>query len=344
MKQPQITAITGASRQPVYLLTLAVGMLAILLVAACFSVMYGVYPIQFSQVMSALSDGSTTESKIVRELRFPRTLTTILIGAQLAVAGAVMQGLTRNPLASPSVFGINAGASLFVVLTLFMFPAMPGFWRMPGAFAGALITALAVYGISRLIQGGQPEIKLALTGMAMQAFLMVGVQTLLLFNETKAELVMFWLVGSVIGRTWADFMLLVPWGILGLGLAWLMGRSLTLFSLGEEMAQGLGQRIGFIRLAGLLIAVVLAGSAVAVAGPIGFVGLIVPHIVRRLVGNDYRIVIPFCALTGAALLTLADVGSRWINFPSETAVGIVTALIGAPFFIYLSQRKGRKSA
>lgn len=334
--QPKLRSIGGRGK-----VTAVLGVGGLVLAAAfILSVWFGSSRLPLSTLHSALFDyGPTREQLILVKLRLPRTVATMLIGANLAVAGALMQALTRNPLASPGIFGINAGASFVIVLSLMRFPGMTANWRMAAAFAGALGTALLVYVVSQLIRWGKGELRMALTGVTVQAFLAVATQALLLFNEGKTETVMFWLTGSAAGLRWSSTSALIPWSLGGLAAALLLSRAVSVLSLGEEVARGLGQRIGLLRAAVLAVVVVLAGISVSVCGPIGFVGLMVPHIARALAGVQYRTVIPVSAVLGAALLTLADAGSRLISFPAETPVGIVTAILGGPFFIYLARRR-----
>lgn len=313
---------------------------ALLLVASIASIMLGSTRFSWQVLWSMVINYTPNrEQLIIATVRLPRLITTILIGANLAVAGAIMQAITRNPLASPSVFSINAGASFVVVVTLLLFPSFPSMLRVASALIGAFVTVMTVYGLSLLIRWGKTEVKMALIGVTMQAFFSVVIQLLLLLNERKTELVMFWLTGSVVGNRWNDMQWLIPFSLAGLILAVYMSRAASILSLGSDIAKGLGQRVKRLRVVLMLLVVVLAGISVSVAGPISFIGLIVPHMVRALVGVDYRVIIPVSALLGAVLLTVADVASRFIHFPAETPVGIVTALLGAPFFIYLARKK-----
>ncbi len=191
--------------------------------------------------------------------------------------------------------------------------------------------------------GGTSPVKLALAGITVHLFLSAIIEGLILFHEDSTESVLYWLAGAVDGASWGDVQVIWPWAITGIVIAILFARQLTILGLGDDMAKGLGQNVVVIRLLFSLLVVVLAGASVAVAGPIGFVGLIIPHIARKLVGIDYRVIIPFSGLLGALLLVSADVLSRFIAFPSESPVGIVTALIGAPYFLYLARKGGKKS-
>ncbi|WP_157244016.1 FecCD family ABC transporter permease [Paenibacillus elgii] len=315
----------------------------LLTVALLLSVAVGSTSMPISSVLTALlhEDGSRTHS-IIRNIRIPRTVVTALVGANLAVAGALMQAVTRNPLASPGVFGINAGASVAVVFVAVTYPFVTGGYTVAAAFAGGAAAAVVVFAMASAFKGAYMEVNLALTGVAIQAILSAATQALLIFNETKTDSVLFWLAGSVSGRKWEHVQTLLWWGVPALAVAFALGRSASILSLGEDMARGLGQSVWKARSLITLVVILLAGVSVAVAGPIGFVGLIVPHIVRYLTGADYRAVIPLSALLGAVLLLLADLASRFVLFPYETPVGVVTALIGTPYFIYLARRRRKE--
>ncbi|MCM3269956.1 iron ABC transporter permease [Paenibacillus elgii] len=315
----------------------------LLTVALLLSVAVGSTSMPISSVLTALlhEDGSRTHS-IIRNIRIPRTVVTALAGANLAVAGALMQAVTRNPLASPGVFGINAGASVAVVFVAVTYPFVTGGYTVAAAFVGGAAAAVVVFAMASAFKGAHMEVNLALTGVAIQAILSAATQALLIFNETKTDSVLFWLAGSVSGRRWEHVQTLLWWGVPALAVAFALGRSASILSLGEDMARGLGQSVWKARSLITLVVISLAGVSVAVAGPIGFVGLIVPHIARYLTGADYRAVIPLSALLGAVLLLLADLASRFVLFPYETPVGVVTALIGTPYFIYLARRRRKE--
>lgn len=326
-------------------LILAVGSLAILITLLMLSLMIGSSWISLPIVIDYVFHYSTTvkEHIILHILRIPRAIAVILIGANLSIAGCIMQALTRNPLASPSIFGINAGASFMIVLCTIVLPAVNG-WILAGAgFAGGLLTVMIVLIMSVAIRGGKVEVRMALIGVVIQALLSSFTQGLLIFNEESASKILFWLAGSAAGVKWDELRLLAIVSIIGLIMAIFLSRSLSLISLGEDIARGLGQKIWTVRIVGSVIVILLAGISVSVVGPIGFVGLIVPHITRYLIGTDYRLLIPFAGVFGAILLTLADIGSRFVHFPAETPVGIITALIGAPYFVYLARRQSRSS-
>jgi len=281
--------------------------------------------------------GTTSKTGLVlTNLRLPRLLLGLLLGANLAVAGAIMQAVTRNPLASPQVFGVNAGASFLVVLSLLVFPSLGTANLIYFAFAGALVGGVLVFSFASV--RGMTALKLALVGMAIHLLLTSLTKGLILFNDRITN-VLYWLSGSLSDANWLELRIVLPWSIAGLLLAASLAKSLAVFQLGQDVAVGLGQKVTRIRLLAGISVVLLAGVTVAVAGAIGFIGLMVPHITRRLVGEDYRIVLPVAAVIGGLLLTYADVLARFIAYPYESPVGIVTSLLGAPFFLVLARRQ-----
>lgn len=289
-------------------------------------------------------DGSR-EHVILRTVRLPRLLVTLLAGANLAVAGALMQAMTRNPLASPSIFGVNAGASTAVVMLTIWMPHVTAKESVFAAFAGGAFAALIVYGMSSIFKGDHPEVNLALTGVAIQAMLSSFTQMMIIFNETQMDRILFWLAGSVASRKLEHAETLLLWSVPALIAAFCLSRAASIMSLGDELASGLGQKVRLTRGLIAIVVILLAGASVAVTGPIGFVGLIVPHMVRYLIGTqDYRFILPLSALLGTVLLLFADLISRYVMFPFETPVGVITALIGTPYFIYLARKKRKAVA
>lgn len=314
---------------------------AILVVAALGSIAFGAADINLQDVLASFSqfDAKDTGHLIIQTLRLPRALTAILVGAALGVAGAIMQGLTRNPLADPGLLGIEAGATLAVVSGIFLFKisALPVYALF--AFVGGTLTVLAVYALSAMGRGGVTPYKLTIVGAALTALLASLTTTILLFDQRSLEEVRFWLAGSVAGRSMELVTQSLPFILGGLILALIFGRQITTLSLGEDVARGLGQNVAWIKAISAVIVVVLAGGAVALAGPIGFIGLVVPHMVRMFTGVDYRWILPYAALVGASLLVLSDLVGRVLVRPLEMPVGIMTAAIGGPVFIYLVRSK-----
>jgi len=317
-------------------------LVGVLLLSVIASIAFGAADIRAHTVWSALAafDGST-EHLIIRTLRVPRALICVLVGAALGISGGIMQGLTRNPLADPTILGISSGAAFAVVIAISLLHVASLTAYTWFAFAGAGATALIVYGISSIGRDGPTPLKLTIAGAALTALLSSLTTGLLIFNQRTLEEVRFWLAGSVAGRDLKLLLQVLPYMGIGLILALMLGRQLSTLSLGDDVARGLGQRTLWVKSLAALAVVLLAGSSVAVAGPIGFVGLVIPHVVRFFVGVDYRWILPYAALLGAILLVLADIAARLVLRPLELPVGIMTALLGGPIFIYLAQRKVR---
>lgn len=278
------------------------------------------------------------EQTVVRSLRLPRTAVALVVGSALAVAGAMMQGVTRNPLADPFILGVSSGASFAVVTAIYYFniTAPAGFiWF---AFAGALVASALVFLIGSAGRDGPTPVKLALAGVVVSAALSAWTSALLLLDEETLDVVRFWVAGSVINRDMATFAAVVPVLLGGSAVSVLLGHQLNVLSLGDETARALGMRTGRTRLICSLLVVLITGAAVAVAGPIGFVGLAIPHMTRSFVGPDYRWILPTSLIFGAIFLTSADIVGRVIARPAELQVGIVTALVGAPVMVALARR------
>lgn len=313
---------------------------AVLFVCLLLSLTLGAADVPFTTVFSALVafDGST-EHLIIRTVRLPRSLIAITVGAALSVAGALMQGLTRNPLAAPDILGVDAGAAFAVVVAVFLFGSESISTQMGVAFLGAGAVTIAVYAIGSLGRGGLTPLNLTIAGAALTALIASLTAGILIVSQRTLEEIRFWLAGSVAGRDLDLLWQALPFLAIGLVLAFALGRSITAMSLGDEVARSLGQRTGWVKGITALSVVLLAGGSVAVAGPIGFVGLIVPHLVRFFVGVDYRWIVPYSAVFGAILLVVADIGARLILRPIELPVGLVMPLLGAPFFVYLTRQK-----
>jgi iron complex transport system permease protein len=317
-------------------------LLALLAAACVASIAVGTRSMGLGEVWRALLDGGLTseEAVIVRQLRVPRTVLGLMVGLALGIAGALMQGHTRNPLGDPGLLGVTAGASLAVVLAI----ALLGITSPSGyvwfAFLGALAGTVLVYAIGSAGRGGPTPVTLALAGAALSALLYGLVRAVLVSDQQTLDAFRFWVVGALAGRG-ADVAWQVgPFIALGLLLALANSPALNLLGLGEDVARGLGQRIWLARLIGLAAITLLAGAATAACGPIAFVGLVVPHAVRAFTGPDHRWLIPCSGVAGAVLLLVADVLGRVVARPGELQVGIVLALVGAPFFIALVRRRG----
>jgi ABC-type Fe3+-siderophore transport system permease subunit len=317
-------------------------LLLMLLIAACLaSIAVGTRSIGLGEVWRALFDGglSTEEAVIVRRLRIPRTVLGLLVGLALGVAGALMQGHTRNPLGDPGLLGVTAGASLAVVLAIAWFGIGTPSGYVWFAFAGALAGTVLVYAIGSAGRGGATPVTLALAGAALSALLYALVRAVLVSDQQTLDSFRFWVVGALAGRGADVAWQVAPFIAIGLVLAIANAPALNLLGLGEDVARGLGQSIWPARVVGLTAITLLCGAATAACGPIAFVGLVVPHAVRAVTGPDHRWLIPCSGLLGAALLLSADVLGRIVARPGELQVGIVLALVGAPFFIALVRRR-----
>jgi len=307
------------------------------------SIAYGAADISFSTIYAALTsfDGST-EQLIIRTVRLPRSLIAMLVGAALAVAGAILQGLTRNPLADPAILGLQSGAALAVVVAVFLFGASSLNAYAGFAFLGTGVAAVLVYFFASLGRGGLTPLNLTIVGAAFTYLAGSLTTAILIVSQRTLDEIRFWLAGSVAGRDFTLFLQVLPYIVVGLVVAFALGRQITTLNLGEDVAKGLGQRTAWVKAIAALAVVLLVGSSVAVAGPIWFIGLVVPHIVRFFIGLDYRWVLPYAAIVGAILLLVADIGARLLIAPQELPVGVMTAIVGAPFFIYLARSKVKR--
>ncbi|MGF1496612.1 MAG: FecCD family ABC transporter permease [Elainellaceae cyanobacterium] len=318
------------------LLGLAIG--AIVLVLCLFaSTGLGAAEITPAEVGQALFafDETSTNHLIIRTVRLPRSLIAVLVGSGMAIAGAIMQGLTGNPLASPSILGVSTGAAFAVVLATFVLGASSLSVYAWFALGGGAVTAGLVYLFAALGPGGVTPLNLTLAGTVFSTLIATLTSGILILNQQTLEQVRFWLAGSLAGGDLALVQQVIPYWVVGFLLALGLGRQVTTSSLGESVAKGLGQNTAWIKVLGTISVVLLVGGSVSIAGPIGFVGLMVPHFVRFWVGVDYRWILPYAAILGAVLLLLADIGARLIIRPQELPVGLVMPLLGAPFFIYL---------
>ncbi|MER7786322.1 iron ABC transporter permease [Streptomyces albidoflavus] len=303
------------------------------------SLAYGSRDVPWADVQAAIGGADGTLGEAAAAKRIPRTLLAVVTGAALALSGAVMQGVTRNPLADPGILGVNTGASLAVVTGVAFFGLASPTSYIWVAIVGAAASALFVYTVGTLGRGGATPLKLALAGAATSAAFASLVSAVVLPRNDIAGSFRLWQIGGVGGASYERIGHVLPFLVAGFLLCLLSARALNSLALGDELAAGLGERVALVRAVAALGAVLLCGAATAVAGPIAFVGLVVPHICRLLVGVDHRWLLPLSMLLGAVLLTAADVVGRVVARPSEIDVGIVTALIGAPFFLYIVRRQ-----
>ncbi|MEV5377136.1 iron ABC transporter permease [Streptomyces nondiastaticus] len=317
-----------------------VAAVAALLVAVLLSLAVGARPVAPGHVLDALLHGGDgKDATVVREMRLPRTLVGLMVGAGLALAGTALQGITRNPIADPGILGISHGAAVGVVLAIMLagVESLTGYvWW---AFGGAALASVAVYAIASRGRGGASPVKLALAGAAINALLVSLTTAVLTTQASVLDKFRFWQVGALsasdtglAGRIW-------PFLLVGAALVLSVARGLDALALGEDVAKGLGQNVAAVRITGGLGATVLTGAGVAAAGPIAFVGLAVPHIARALVGGDHRWLLPMSALLGPVVLLAADTAGRVFFPPGEVPAGVMTALIGVPFLVALVRRK-----
>jgi iron complex transport system permease protein len=290
-------------------------------------------------IQGTFAPDHSVQQLIVHIIRLPRALLAGLAGAAFAVAGVVMQAITRNPLGAPEVLGVNTGAAVTVALCATIVPSLAGVSLVFLSFAGATAAAALVFGIARFGRGGLSPVRLALAGVTISIMLFSLMQGILIVFSQEADSFFFWLVGGVTYANWHDIDLAYPWILAGFALAFLLAPRLNILALGDDVARGLGQNVSRTRFLGVVDVVLLAGAAIGVAGPIAFLGLIVPHIARKLVGHNHLVLIPVSMLGGATILIYADIVTRYLNHHVETPAGLITAAIGAPFFVYLARRE-----
>ena len=315
--------------------------LALLSIMAIFSISLGAKSIAFTKVIDVLlgNDPDSLEAVIILQ-RIPRTVFGILAGGALGMSGALMQSITRNPIADPSILGVNTGASLFVVAGIAFFNITVAYQYIWLAIIGAGVTAVFVYSVASMGKDGATPLKLALSGSAVSIVLGSLVSTIMLPNNRVMEAFRFWQVGSIGSATWENIMLISPFLIVGFIISMFISGYLNNLALGDEAATSLGTNVVMTRTIGALSSVLLCGATTALAGPIGFVGLIIPHIIRLIFGSEMSKMLPLSFLGSAILMLVSDIIGRVISLPGETEVGIVTAVIGAPVFI-MAIRKGR---
>lgn len=312
----------------------------ILLFLMAASIVYGYTDTTWKMAIEALTNfNGSNEHIVIQSVRIPRAFIAAAVGASLAISGVLMQTVTKNPLASPDIFGVNAGAGVAVVIavTVFSVGSLQLFTWL--SFFGAAVAAISVYAIGSVGREGLTPMKLTLAGAAMTALFASFTQGILVLNEAALEQVLFWLAGSVAGRSLDNLIAVLPYLIGGWIISLIIATKMNVLSMGEDVAKGLGLNTALLKITIGLVVILLSGGAVAVAGPIGFIGIVVPHLTRSIVGIDHRWVIPFSGLLGGMLLLAADIASRYILMPQEVPVGVMTAIIGTPFFIYIA-RKG----
>ncbi|NQX05741.1 iron ABC transporter permease [Rathayibacter sp. VKM Ac-2856] len=313
--------------------------LLVLAAVGVLSVMIGSRDVSWSDVVAALGGSTDGFAQAAVAKRIPRTVLACVAGAALGVSGVLMQGVTRNPLADPGILGVNTGASLAVVTGIVFFGLSTATGFIWVAIGGAAVAAVFVYVVGSLGRGGATPLKLALAGAATSAALVSVISAIVLPRADLSGGIRSWQIGGVGGGGFDSIGKVLPFLAAGLALCVVSAKSLNTLALGDELAAGLGERVALARGAAALGAVVLCGATTAITGPIGFVGLVVPHACRLIVGVDHRWLLPFSAVAGAVLLTTADIAGRIVARPSEIDVGIITALIGAPVFIAIVRRQ-----
>lgn len=305
------------------------------------SISMGTKSIALETIIDAIIryDKENVDHQIIWTGRVPRALAVLFVGAFLATAGAIMQGVTRNFLASPSIMGVTDGSAFFITLAFVFLPGISSFNLVLLSMLGSLFGGALVFGFASIIKNGLSPVRLAIIGTVIGTFIS-SIGTAIAMYRQISQTITMWYNSKVHMVEMELIYLCVPIGMIGLILAISLARAVTITALGEDVAVGLGQNTRIVKLLSMLAVAILTGTAVALVGKIAFVGLIVPHIVRMLVGVDYRVIIPCSAAMGAFFLSGCDLISRYINFPFETPIGVVTALIGVPFFLYLIRRKG----
>ncbi|WP_299448811.1 iron ABC transporter permease [uncultured Phascolarctobacterium sp.] len=307
------------------------------LVGSFLSLTKGSSIITMEQIVEILlHPGSDSQSQIIWNIRMPRTIVGALVGINLALSGAILQAVMRNPLADPHIIGISSGAGLAGVVIMILFPALE-YLITPVAFIGAMLAAICIYILAW--KNGIKPVRIILAGVAVSAFLSAGISGLMIFYSDRVHGALMWMVGGLAARSWPHVNIILPYAIIGLVLTLASAAYLNILQLGDEMARGLGVNVEVTRIVMTAIAALLAASAVSVVGLLGFVGLVVPHAARLLIGSDYRYLLPAAALLGIAIVTLSDTFARVIFAPIELPVGIIMAFLGAPFFLFLLRRE-----
>ncbi len=320
---------------------LALGLGAAVLALAIFtSICQGVAVFSPAEVWQVLMSGGLDENyNILYHIRLPRLLTGALTGINLALAGCILQGILRNPLADPGIIGVSAGAGLAAMVVMIIFPENTSLVPLV-AFIGALLSVALVFSLSW--ENGVQPLRMVLAGVAVAAFFGGAMTALMVFYSDRVQGTVNWMAGGFAGRSWSHVHMVLPYTLLGLAGTFLGSRWLNALQMGEDTARSLGVKVERVRLYLLLLAALLAASAVSAAGMLGFVGLVIPHMVRLVTGSDFDYLLPASALWGAALVVGADVAARMAFAPIEIPVGVFMSFIGAPFFLYLLKQGMRR--
>ena len=304
-------------------------------------ILIGMSQIGIKEIIDSIINYSgSKQDLIIRTVRLPRVLLCILIGASMAISGLIMQNLTRNPLASPQILGINSGATLSVVVIMVFFPLLGYKAKILGAFLGAGVIGLFVHVIGT-VKNLSP-LKITLVGISIQLFLSSITKSIMLFNESKTSDLVFWMIGGVHHAQFIHRMAILPWFILSIILTILISNSMDTLKMGDSVAISLGENVKLTKTVATIVVILLSSSSVAIAGPISFIGLITPHIISKLGGRNFRQNFILCGIYGANLLLLSDIISKLLKYPYESPVGTVTSFIGAVFYIFLANKEMKR--
>lgn len=317
---------------------------SLLIAAFIISMIFGAADTSLKDLWHAISSDYTNQnSSILREIRLPREVAAIAVGSALAVSGAIMQGITKNPLADPGLLGLTAGANFALALSLALIPSLNYFSIMLICFIGAAIGMVLVVGIGMIRKGGNSPLKLVLAGSAVTAFLTAIAEGISLFFHINKNVSM-WTSGGLIGTSWGQLKVILPAILIGIAVAFFLSRQLTILSLSEDIAVGLGQKTALVKGLLFVVIIILAGAAVALVGNMAFIGLMVPHMVRWAAGTDYRYLLPITAIAGGIFMLMADTVARTMNAPYETPVAAIISILGLPFFLFIVKKGGSKFA
>lgn len=323
----------------IYKLTAAWLILFGMFIMAC---LLGAAETTITDVWQAFASNIKNDATLMlREIRFPREVAAVLVGAALSVAGAILQGLTRNPLADPGLLGLTAGANAALAIMAAFLPSANYFAVTIACFIGAAAGTMMVFSISAINKGGFSPLRIVLAGAAVSAFLYAIAEGVGIYFRVSKHVTM-WTAGGMIGTTWIQLQIIAPILLVSLLVSFALSRQLTILSLNEEAAVGLGQKTKLIKIFLFVVIILLAGASVALVGNLAFIGLMVPHVVRAITGTDYRYILPMTALMGASFMLFADTLGRTIHAPFETPVAAIMAIIGLPFFLIIVRKGGNR--
>ncbi|SEL87482.1 iron ABC transporter permease [Paenibacillus sp. OK003] len=328
-------------RLPFRFATKLLGSVLVLIVCFIIAMMFGAEETTFRNLWLTLTSATKNDNiLILREIRLPRELAAMLIGAALAVSGGIMQGITRNPLADPGLLGLTSGANMALALAFVFMPSLGYFGIMVACFAGAALGAALVIVLGSMRRGSLSPIRVVLAGAAVSAFMYAISDGISIFFKISKDVSM-WTSGGLIGTTWGQIQAIAPVILIGLAVVPFLSNQINILSLSDEVATGLGQKLVLVKTILFLLVIVLTGASVALIGNMAFVGLMIPHIVRKLVGTDYRYIIPVSIFAGASFMLLAETLGRTINAPYETPVVAIASMLGLPFFLFVVRRGGK---